>query len=241
MNSVQSQTRMGDATEDEAVRALFFMHSSPRMPAQTSLEEQQERIPNLTISIPAQPKSIPMNGFGSDGVSRSLRQNGYNDMSLSSNPHAAAGTLCALMSTKQDRKAYTNGFDQREAVSVEHSRARALSLMSLDTEYDTHMNENGLSTTLSSSLPDTSFLDLYRSGVNGSNLNNGQRMIGTYTLANRRKLLDRFLEKRKNRTWKKKIKYDVRKNFADSRLRVKGRFVRKEDEEQLREVLLMTA
>ena len=33
------------------------------------------------------------------------------------------------------------------------------------------------------------------------------------------------------------VKYDVRKNFADSRLRVKGRFVKKEDEETLRELL----
>jgi hypothetical protein len=34
----------------------------------------------------------------------------------------------------------------------------------------------------------------------------------------------------------KKVKYDVRKNFADSRLR--GRFVQKEDEQLLRELLI---
>ena len=32
-------------------------------------------------------------------------------------------------------------------------------------------------------------------------------------------------------------KYDVRKNFADSRMRVKGRFVKKEDEDLLRELV----
>ena len=215
---------MADATEDEAVRALFFMHSSPRLAVQRSVEEQQERIPSLSISVP-QTKNISMNGFNGDaGGSRSLRrQNGANEMSLSSNPHAAAGTLCALMATRHGRRPYSHSFDNREAGSIEHSRARALSLMSLDTEYDTQMNDASTLSTTSSSLPDTSFLDLYRSGVNGSPLNNGQRMIGTYTLASRRKLLDRFLEKRKNRTWKKKIKYDVRKNFADSRLRVKGK------------------
>ena len=47
----------------------------------------------------------------------------------------------------------------------------------------------------------------------------------------------RFFEKRKQRVWTKKVKYDVRKNFADSRLRVKGRFVKKEDEELLRELM----
>lgn len=30
-----------------------------------------------------------------------------------------------------------------------------------------------------------------------------------------------LIQKRKNRVWTKKVKYDVRKNFADSRLRVK--------------------
>jgi hypothetical protein len=36
------------------------------------------------------------------------------------------------------------------------------------------------------------------------------------------------------RVWKRNIKYDVRKNFADSRVRVKGRFVRKDEEVLLR-------
>lgn len=36
------------------------------------------------------------------------------------------------------------------------------------------------------------------------------------------------------------VKYDVRKNFADSRMRVKGRFVKKEDEELLRELMSIT-
>ena len=52
--------------------------------------------------------------------------------------------------------------------------------------------------------------------------------------------LIRFMAKRHKRIWTKRVKYDVRKNFADSRLRVKGRFVKKEDEELLRELLNMT-
>jgi hypothetical protein len=48
-----------------------------------------------------------------------------------------------------------------------------------------------------------------------------------------------FLEKRDRRAWAKKVKYDVRKSFADSRLRVKGRFVKKEDEELLRDLIQM--
>ena len=37
--------------------------------------------------------------------------------------------------------------------------------------------------------------------------------------------------------WKKSVQYDVRKNFADTRLRVKGRFVKKEDEVLLKELV----
>jgi len=51
---------------------------------------------------------------------------------------------------------------------------------------------------------------------------------------------DRFLAKRQHRVWTKKVKYDVRKNFADSRMRVKGRFVKKEEEVLMRELMSLT-
>ena len=40
----------------------------------------------------------------------------------------------------------------------------------------------------------------------------------------------RFLEKRKRRVWTKGVQYEVRKNFADSRVRVHGRFLAKQNE-----------
>ncbi|GBG25944.1 Zinc finger protein CONSTANS [Hondaea fermentalgiana] len=64
--------------------------------------------------------------------------------------------------------------------------------------------------------------------------------VGGYSPDSRRRRIEKFLQKRQNRVWMKKVKYDVRKNFADSRLRVKGRFVRKEDEQMLRELVAMT-
>ncbi|KAH9258619.1 hypothetical protein BASA81_003121 [Batrachochytrium salamandrivorans] len=65
-------------------------------------------------------------------------------------------------------------------------------------------------------------------------------IVGKYSPDSRRLKIERFADKRRRRIWRKRIKYDVRKNFADSRLRVKGRFVRKEDEDQLRDYLNMT-
>uniref|UniRef100_A0A7S3UTQ9 CCT domain-containing protein n=1 Tax=Heterosigma akashiwo TaxID=2829 RepID=A0A7S3UTQ9_HETAK len=51
--------------------------------------------------------------------------------------------------------------------------------------------------------------------------------VGIYTPAERRERLARFHAKRQRRVWRKKIKYDCRKKLAESRPRVKGRFVRR--------------
>ena len=61
--------------------------------------------------------------------------------------------------------------------------------------------------------------------------------VGAYPLEARSRRLDLFLDKRQRRVWEKTVKYDVRKSFADSRLRVKGRFVKKEDESLLRDFM----
>ncbi|CAM9365428.1 unnamed protein product [Heterosigma akashiwo] len=55
--------------------------------------------------------------------------------------------------------------------------------------------------------------------------NRGGR-VGIYTPQERGAILERFRQKRERRIWKKKIRYGCRKNLADKRLRVKGRFVK---------------
>lgn len=74
----------------------------------------------------------------------------------------------------------------------------------------------------------------------GSSPSTDGKYIGSYSPEARRKRIERFLEKRKRRVWAKKVDYDVRKNFANSRLRVKGRFVKKEDEELLCQLMSYT-
>ena len=51
--------------------------------------------------------------------------------------------------------------------------------------------------------------------------------IGIYTPGERAAIIARFNSKRKRRVWNKKIRYNCRKNLADRRLRVKGRFVKR--------------
>ena len=59
----------------------------------------------------------------------------------------------------------------------------------------------------------------------------GEGFVGAYSPEQRKLRIEKFFQKRTKRVWTKKVKYDVRKNFADSRVRVKGRFVKKEEEE----------
>lgn len=59
------------------------------------------------------------------------------------------------------------------------------------------------------------------------------RKIGRFTLQERYVKIKKFKEKKQNRIWQKKVSYDCRKQVADKRLRIKGRFIRKEDQKKL--------
>jgi len=57
--------------------------------------------------------------------------------------------------------------------------------------------------------------------------------VGIYTPGERAAIIARFQRKRGRRVWNKKIRYNCRKSLADRRLRVKGRFVKRSEQEQL--------
>ena len=54
------------------------------------------------------------------------------------------------------------------------------------------------------------------------------KMIGNLTAKERKEKIEKYQEKRKHRIWNKKTSYDCRKKVADKRLRIKGRFVTRE-------------
>ena len=67
---------------------------------------------------------------------------------------------------------------------------------------------------------------LLEDGMDYSSIYNQNGRIGIYTRDERQCIIARFHEKKRRRVWKKKIRYHCRKNLADRRVRVKGRFVR---------------
>ena len=58
--------------------------------------------------------------------------------------------------------------------------------------------------------------------------------IGAYSPEARKRRIARFHGKRARRVWTKRVKYDVRKDFASTRPRVEGRFAKKEEEDLLK-------
>lgn len=66
-----------------------------------------------------------------------------------------------------------------------------------------------------------------------SQIYNKNGRIGIYTPAERAAIIARFNRKRSRRVWNKKIRYNCRKSLADRRLRVKGRFVKRAEQELL--------
>jgi hypothetical protein len=57
--------------------------------------------------------------------------------------------------------------------------------------------------------------------------------IGIYTPAERYAIIAKYMRKRNRRVWNKKIRYNCRKSLADRRLRIKGRFVKRSEQDQL--------
>jgi hypothetical protein len=86
--------------------------------------------------------------------------------------------------------------------------------------------------------PSKDFADLKQEGPDGTvllpqmldhyaEIYNKNGRIGIYNREERDTIIERFREKKRRRVWKKKIRYHCRKNLADRRVRVKGRFVRR--------------
>ena len=60
------------------------------------------------------------------------------------------------------------------------------------------------------------------------------KKVGTLSLDERKQKIYRYLEKKRRRNYAKRVGYACRKRVADSRMRIKGRFISKSESEKMR-------
>jgi len=112
----------------------------------------------------------------------------------------------------------TEGFEDGKDLEPEELLRRARSRLLEDLATETNVQKTVL--------PLPHALDKYKSLYN----KNGR--IGIYTPLERAAIIAKFNKKRGRRVWNKKIRYNCRKNLADRRMRVKGRFVKRAVEQK---------
>ncbi|KAI3965029.1 hypothetical protein MKX01_013960 [Papaver californicum] len=71
---------------------------------------------------------------------------------------------------------------------------------------------------------------------NINQISEGMKKVGRYSAEERKERIERYRSKRNQRNFTKKIKYACRKTLADSRPRVRGRFMRNEEPEEPSEI-----
>jgi len=127
-------------------------------------------------------------------------------------PHPARTTSMATTVSKPCLVSTSAASDSRVASSNRNSLASSVQIATLPSSLSAGAASNAQS-------PPTFQMEL---------LNKDGR-IGIYLPEARRLRIARFHAKRKMRIWRKRIKYDCRKKLADSRPRIKGRFVKRSD------------
>lgn len=103
-------------------------------------------------------------------------------------------------------------------------RARSKLVVQIETSIQNMATKTNIQKVVLPLLPHT--LEAYKSIYN----KNGR--IGIYAPLERAAIIAKFNAKRRRRVWNKKIRYSYRKDMADLRTRVKGRFAKRPAEQQ---------
>ena len=138
-------------------------------------------------------------------------------------PHQQSGITASLEAEKKRREKEAKK-EKKEQRKAERER-KALEKRKEEAEMEEHVPGSGKPYPL-----DDPQLNVTTDVLGLRHVERPDGWVGAYSPESRKVRIERFMEKRNHRVWTKSVKYDVRKNFADSRLRVKGRFVKKEDE-----------
>jgi len=121
---------------------------------------------------------------------------------------------------------YAHNISNAEPLNAYSSTAMDLHAMpNTEDEFLMIQDNTAAASLLSQVLPSTLSVTVSHTTCPMELLNKGGR-IGIYLPVARQERIAKFHSKRKMRIWRKRIKYDCRKKLADSRPRIKGRFVK---------------
>ena len=157
-----------------------------------------------------------------------MMEGGYDDL-MDPESLSSASVLTSLAAS---RSPLTSAYGSSRADEVDYgsvgigSNSSAASLMGIASWATRKLPGGVVSLSQAVSSQPVLLPQLLEDGTDYSSFYNQNGRIGIYTREERQCIIARFHEKKRRRVWKKKIRYHCRKNLADRRVRVKGRFVR---------------
>jgi hypothetical protein len=231
--SILDETGVG-AWAHPALRGGSFNSRTQREVLDFASDEELESPPTSPQQMPmstpsAFPPPVPRSGAASSSTPRQQRKASTKASAAAKETGSASATSAPIVIPRASKANSASASSSRSASAAASTSKRS--------------GERGASAAAASERANASaappLSQMTQEERAASRRAQGVPMIGAYSPESRRVRVERFVAKRDRRVWKKKVKYDVRKNFADSRLRVKGRFVKKEDEEMLRDLMTM--
>lgn len=124
-----------------------------------------------------------------------------------------------LLSTASSRSNLDLRFEQ-DYIDLNYSPNQNPEGSQIDIKLSPHMSEDFMYETLEDS-------EIRK--INFENfVNFNDKLIGTLTREERNNKIEKYRQKKMKRKWGKRINYNCRKKVADGRVRIKGRFVTKE-------------
>jgi len=144
--------------------------------------------------------------------------------------HPGYGLLENYHDPTADNNAHSSNHASNIPALQQHQQSYPPHMNSTSLQYST-INPTPQATSIGEHLSSAAAIAALQQSCPMDLLNKGGR-IGIYLPEQRKARIAQFHSKRKLRIWRKRIKYDCRKKLADSRPRIKGRFVKRSDVEE---------
>jgi len=183
----------------------------------------EQRARHLSVSSsdhagPIKKRGLTVFGLSSQQLDGGQKQTPHHEDILGTSPTTVISLPDVVESGEKETSTASTPSEDVNDLEPEELLRRARSRLLEDLANETNVQK--------AVLPLPHALEKYKS------LYNKDGRIGIYTPLERAAIISKFNTKRGRRVWNKKIRYNCRKNLADRRMRVKGRFVKRAVEQK---------